>query len=260
MNNQEIVQKLWNECNVLRDDGVSYQDYITELTYILFLKMSKEQDQQDDIPEKYRWDNLVSKEGLELKNFYRQLLLDLGNPEIVKSKRINAIYANASTAIDEQDTADNEWKAQLLDQVKSFSPAKFESFSRLLISKMGVKIDKVKGVKLSGDHGIDGFGYFRSDEFRTARVAIQCKRYTSGSVGESEIRDFKGTMDSFNAEYGIFVTTSSYTDTAKKIAIRGNRTVTLIDGQELCDLVEKYQLHITPVTTYTLDDYYFEKD
>ena len=43
MTNQEIVQKLWNECNVLRDDGVSYQDYITELTYILFLKMSKEQ-------------------------------------------------------------------------------------------------------------------------------------------------------------------------------------------------------------------------
>ena len=96
MSNQEIVQKLWNECNVLRDDGVSYQDYITELTYILFLKMSKEQGQEDDIPEKYQWDNLVSKEGLELKNFYRQLLLDLGNPEIVKSERINAIYANAS--------------------------------------------------------------------------------------------------------------------------------------------------------------------
>ena len=39
MTNQEIVQKLWNECNVLRDDGVSYQDYITELTYIMhFIK------------------------------------------------------------------------------------------------------------------------------------------------------------------------------------------------------------------------------
>lgn len=101
MSNQEIVQKLWNECNVLRDDGVSYQDYITELTYILFLKMSKEQGEEQDIPEKYRWDNLVSKEGLELSNFYRQLLLDLGNPEIVKSKRINGIYADASTAIHE---------------------------------------------------------------------------------------------------------------------------------------------------------------
>lgn len=101
MTNQEIVQKLWNECNVLRDDGVSYQDYITELTYLLFLKMSKEQGEQDDIPVEYQWDSLVSKEGLELKNFYRQLLLDLGNAEKVPSPRINAIYANASTSIDE---------------------------------------------------------------------------------------------------------------------------------------------------------------
>lgn len=101
MNNQEIVQKLWNECNVLRDDGVSYQDYITELTFLLFLKMSKEQGQEDDIPENLRWDSLVNKEGLELKNFYRQLLLDLGNPEKVNNPKINAIYNNASTAIDE---------------------------------------------------------------------------------------------------------------------------------------------------------------
>lgn len=42
MNNQEIVAKLWNLCNVLRDDGITYQQYVTELTYILFLKMCKE--------------------------------------------------------------------------------------------------------------------------------------------------------------------------------------------------------------------------
>ncbi|MBD5429141.1 N-6 DNA methylase [Lactobacillus sp.] len=101
MNNQEIVQKLWNECNVLRDDGVSYQDYITELTYLLFLKMSKEQGQEDDIPEDLRWDALVSHEGTELMSFYRQLLLDLGNPDKVHSNKINAIYRNASTSIDE---------------------------------------------------------------------------------------------------------------------------------------------------------------
>ncbi|EFG55141.1 restriction endonuclease [Lactobacillus amylolyticus] len=179
-----------------------------------------------------------------------------------KAKKIAAEDGNDETvdSTDVQDSADNNWKTELLDQIKKFSPAKFESFSRLLISKMEVSIDKVKGVKLSGDHGIDGFGYFRSDEFRTSRVAIQCKRYTSGAVGESEIRDFKGTMDSFNAEYGIFVTTSYYTDGAKKIAMQGNRTVTLIDGQELTDLVEKYQLHITPVNTYSLDNYYYEKD
>lgn len=101
MSNQEIVQQLWKECDVLRDDGVTYQNYVTELTYILFLKMSKEQDEESEIPEKYRWDNLLQYEGLDLMNFYRQLLLDLGNPQKTKSVRINAIYANASTSIDE---------------------------------------------------------------------------------------------------------------------------------------------------------------
>ena len=61
--------------------------------------MSKEQGEENDITEKYRWDNLVSKDGLELSNFYKQLLLDLGNPQIVKSSRINAIYSDASTSI-----------------------------------------------------------------------------------------------------------------------------------------------------------------
>ena len=42
MNTQDIVQKLWNLCNILRDDGITYHQYVTELTYILFLKMIKE--------------------------------------------------------------------------------------------------------------------------------------------------------------------------------------------------------------------------
>ena len=123
---------------------------------------------------------------------------------------------------------------------------------------MGVTLDKERGIVHSGDHGIDGFGYFTSDEFRTSRVAIQCKRFTTGAVSEPDIDRFKGIMDSFNAEYGIFVTTSYFTSQAKKKATQGSNTVTLIDGQQLADLVEKYQLHITPITTYTLDEYYFE--
>lgn len=101
MSNNDIVQKLWKMADVLRDDGISYQNYVTELTYILFLKMMKEQDNEHSIPEGYRWDDLASKEGVELKIFYKQLLLDLGNPEITKDKRLNMIYADASTYIDE---------------------------------------------------------------------------------------------------------------------------------------------------------------
>lgn len=50
MNNQEIVQKLWNLCNVLRGDGITYSEYVTELTYILFLKMAKETGAEKNIP------------------------------------------------------------------------------------------------------------------------------------------------------------------------------------------------------------------
>lgn len=51
MNNQQIVAKLWNLCDVLRDDGITYHQYVTELTYILFLKMAKETGAEKDIPE-----------------------------------------------------------------------------------------------------------------------------------------------------------------------------------------------------------------
>jgi type I restriction enzyme M protein len=98
MNNQEIVAKLWNLCNVLRDDGITYHQYVTELTYLLFLKMMKETEKEDRLPEGYRWDDLVSKQGIELKNFYRHLLLDLGtNGE----GAVAQIYGNAQTHIDE---------------------------------------------------------------------------------------------------------------------------------------------------------------
>ena len=73
MNNQEIVAKLWNLCNVLRDDGITYHQYVTELTYMLFLKMCKETGTEGAIPEQYRWDKLLSKQGVEMKKFYKEL-------------------------------------------------------------------------------------------------------------------------------------------------------------------------------------------
>lgn len=98
MNNREIVQKLWNLCNVLRDDGITYHQYVTELTYLLFLKMMKETGQEYIIPEKYRWDSLVEKDGIELKEHYQQLLLDLGKEE---NELLKQIYTDATSNIRE---------------------------------------------------------------------------------------------------------------------------------------------------------------
>lgn len=97
MNNNDIVQKLWNLCNVLRDDGITYQQYVTELTYILFLKMSAEKETEENIPEKYRWKEFIKLEGIELKNIYQQALLDFSKI----SGNLGIIYKDARTNIKE---------------------------------------------------------------------------------------------------------------------------------------------------------------
>lgn len=98
MTNNEIVAKLWNMCNVLRDDGITYHQYVTELTYILFLKMAKETASEKNIPARYHWDELKKKEGMELKRFYEELLRELGDN---CTGRIQEIYSGAKSNIEE---------------------------------------------------------------------------------------------------------------------------------------------------------------
>lgn len=135
MSTQDIVQKLWNLCNVLRDDGITYHQYVTELTYILFLKMINETGTEeklisavhDDYAKKlsryakdhrkevaqlsdkekedlkgslylYSWDYLTKLEGLELKTFYNALLSELGSAPLTE---ISQIYTKAVSSIDE---------------------------------------------------------------------------------------------------------------------------------------------------------------
>lgn len=92
----DIVQKLWNLCHVLRDDGITYHEYVTELTWLLFFKMAKETGREKELPKGYRWDDLDTKDGVEQLTFYRQLLLHLGTEA---GPRVQAIYKDASTAL-----------------------------------------------------------------------------------------------------------------------------------------------------------------
>ncbi|MBK5273940.1 MAG: SAM-dependent DNA methyltransferase [Desulfuromonadales bacterium] len=78
-----IVQKLWNYCNVLRDDGMSYGDYVEQLTFLLFLKMADERtkkpySQTSPVPAGYDWPSLLKKDGDELFDHYRHTLEKLG--------------------------------------------------------------------------------------------------------------------------------------------------------------------------------------
>lgn len=112
MSNNNIVQKLWNLCDVLRDDGINYSDYVTELVLLLFIKMVHEKTEagtlkKHPLPEGYRWENLRDKDGLSLLNDYKKILLALSTgknglgQQIHEDALISAIYADASTRLRE---------------------------------------------------------------------------------------------------------------------------------------------------------------
>lgn len=157
------------------------------------------------------------------------------------------------------DGVEEVWREQLKAALKAMSPAKFEMFARGLINKMGIDLDKTIGMQNSADGGLDGFGYITADDFRTTRVALQAKRW-EGKVSSPEIDKFRGAMDKYNAEYGVFITTSDYTRSAIEASRIGTRVITLINGDDICDLVARYEFYVTPVTTYELKDFYFEEE
>ncbi len=97
---RDIVAKLWSLCHILRDDGVGYNEYVTELTYLLFLKMLSEvKDGEERLPAQYRWGGLAGREGLDQLDHYKRLLLDLGNPKIETDHLVLAIFTDAQTRL-----------------------------------------------------------------------------------------------------------------------------------------------------------------
>ncbi|MEZ4308865.1 MAG: type I restriction-modification system subunit M N-terminal domain-containing protein [Polyangiaceae bacterium] len=72
-------QKLWNLCHILRDDGVTYLEYVTELTYLLFLKMAKETGAESQLPAGYRWGEISKRRRVGLLDFCKHLLVHLGS-------------------------------------------------------------------------------------------------------------------------------------------------------------------------------------
>ena len=165
------------------------------------------------------------------------------------------------------DVSDNEEETQaeekirddfqevLLASIAKMTPKKFEAFARALLNRMGVEFTE-KGVQISNDGGIDGYGYhIDANDFRTTRVVIQCKRYNVAPVTEPEINQFLGAMNKYQADYGVFITNGRFTNSAR-VAAREGSPITLIDGNDLVKLVIKYELYITPVKTYVLDEFY----
>jgi type I restriction enzyme M protein len=100
----DIVQKLWSLCHILRDDGITYNEYVTELTFLLFLKMMQETEEMDlrdrkHLPNGYGWASLANKEGMEQLDYYRRMLLELGDTKKTTDLTVLAIFADAQTKL-----------------------------------------------------------------------------------------------------------------------------------------------------------------
>jgi type I restriction enzyme M protein len=92
----DAIRRLWGLCSILRDEGVTYHEYLTELTYLLFLKLADELGIEDRIPSDYRWSALLETDRTEVLDRYQRALNGLGDSE---DPILQAIFANARTRI-----------------------------------------------------------------------------------------------------------------------------------------------------------------
>lgn len=133
MTHNDIVQKLWNLCDVLRDDGINYSDYVTELVLLLFIKMVHENTEagtlkKHPLPEGCRWTDLNNKSGINLLNDYKRILLSLSTGKdahgnlVHQDPLISAVYADAQTRL--REPRHLEQMIKTLDQIDWFSAQK----------------------------------------------------------------------------------------------------------------------------------------
>jgi restriction system protein len=156
----------------------------------------------------------------------------------------------------------NSLASELLDTIKTCSPAFFERLVVDLLTSMGYgrSIGESKVVGRSGDGGIDGI--INEDKLGLESVYIQAKRW-QGTVGDIEIRNFIGSLQLKGARKGVFITTSDFTRQARDSAamITGIKIV-LIDGLTLADLMIEYNVGVSVKTSYEIkriDSDYFEE-
>jgi restriction system protein len=178
-------------------------------------------------------------------------------------------FAEASGPIDKTDRSasgeldglapgseDDDYRSRLLQILQALPPLGFERLCQRLLREAGFEQVVVTGK--SGDGGIDGHGVLSLNAFVSFRVLFQCKRYV-GSVTPAHVRDFRGAMQG-RADKGLILTTGSFSSEARREASRdGAPPIELVDGEKLIELFAKLDLGLRPVTTYDIDESFFDE-
>jgi len=141
---------------------------------------------------------------------------------------------------------------ELLEKVKTSTPAFFERLVVDLLVRMGYggsRADAGQAIGKSGDDGIDGI--IKEDRLGLDLVAIQAKKWTNTTVGRPDVQAFSGSLDGQGAKKGVFITTSQFSQDAKGYVKRlGDKKIILIDGEQLAELMIDFGVATVTHETY----------
>ena len=159
----------------------------------------------------------------------------------------------------------NDLEADVLDRVRKAAPPFLERVVVELLIAMGygggdASMGSVTG--RSGDGSIDGT--IREDRLGLDEVYVQAKKYADGNtVGEGDLRNFAGAIDAAGTTKGVFVTTATFTDSAKAYVARSPKRIVLIDGERLARLMVQYGIGVRPHVRHEvkrIDEDYFDQE
>lgn len=172
-----------------------------------------------------------------------------------EEKQTDKTLQKIEQSIEEENDLNDNYKIELLSILKKLPPYGFERICQRLLRESGFQ--QVKVTSKSNDGGIDGHGILEINPLVSFKVIFQCKRY-EGSVGSSQVRDFRGAMMG-RAGKGIILTTGKFTLEAKKESVRdGVPPIELVDGEKLTAMFEKLELGLKPKMVYEIDNEFFQ--
>ncbi|MBA3837327.1 MAG: restriction endonuclease [Sphingomonas sp.] len=142
-----------------------------------------------------------------------------------------------------RDRIEDSLAADILEKIIAAPPAFFERVVVRLVTAMGYGgslSDAGEALGKSGDGGVDGV--INEDILGLDRIYVQAKRYSEAPIGPGAIRDFFGALDQFKANKGLFVTTSTFTSSAKTTAAGLSKRIVLIDGARFARLMVQFDV------------------
>lgn len=200
-------------------------------------------------------------EFVEFKSFNRSTI-EKENGNDHELQPISTINTPEESLENAYQTLRSELAQQVLDVVKSTSPAFFEKLVVDLLIKMGYggsRIDAGQALGRSGDGGIDGI--IKEDKLGLDTIYLQAKKWEN-TVPLKEIRDFTGALASKKARKGVFITTSSFPQSVYEFVKQVEYRIVLIDGEQFANLMVEHNVGLTTVNEYKvkrIDTDYFEE-